>query len=79
MTLEDSVEYGVRSCVVPKVLHHIHAVEHGAVAAHVWVVIDDLVDLPVRRIVCGRVSGAIWLDVKLKFISLRYNNTLKFD
>lgn len=79
MTLEDSVEYGVRRCVVSKVLHRMQLVEHSAVKAHVWVVVDDLVDRPVRRIVSGRVDSAIWLDVKLKFISLRYNYTLKFD
>lgn len=75
MTLEDSVEFGVRRCVVSSVLNPIYKIEHVAVTSSVWVIINTRLEVPLQ-VVHARIYIVIRTDVKLKFRRLRYYDTL---
>lgn len=71
MTLEDSVDLVVHRSVVSSVLNPIYKIEHVAVTSSVWVIINTYIDEVVSRVVKGRVHNVIWLDIKLKFYTLK--------
>jgi hypothetical protein len=71
MKLENSVDLVVRRSVVSSVLNPIYKIEHVAVTSSVWVIINTRIDEVVSRVVKGRVHDVIWLDIKLKFYTLK--------